>query len=180
MSFLAAFLIRSLIWRIPGMRLLAAGLGVVIAGAIFLYIFYALGLWRIGKNRNIPLAWLSWIPAASFYVLGAAADDRRTRRFYTVICPVLGILAAVFGLTGLFTPAEAAGVYLLLAGVLAAAAAVFFYMALYWVYAGLVKHPTPLLAVSVIFVFLIPIFLFVLRERLPGGARRVTRPVHGD
>ena len=180
MSFLIAFLIRSLIWRIPGMRLFAALFGLLAAAIIFLYIFYALGLYRIGKNRRIPLSWLSWIPVADFYVLGAAADDMRGRRFYQIICPALGAAAAGFGITGLTAAMDNAAVFFTLAILLAVACAVFLYVALYWVYAGLVRAPVPLLVLSVIFAFLIPIFLFVLREKLPGGARRVTVPVKGD
>lgn len=178
MSFLAAFLIRSLLWRIPGMRLFATAFGLVLALGVFLYIFYAMGLYRIGRNRAIPLSWLAWIPVASLYVLGAAADDRRGRRFFVILTPLLGGGAAVFGIIGLTgTPPD---VFLAAAMILAAAAAVFIFMALYWVYAGLVRFPVPLLVLSVVFVFLAPIFLFALRERLPGGARRVTVPVKGD
>lgn len=177
MSVILSFLIRSLIWRIPGMRLFATAFGLIAAGGILLYILWSLAVTRIAKNRGVRFAWLAWLPIANLYVFGRCADDERGRRFYAWICPLL-LGSAMVSFIG---AAAASGGDVLSSGalfvticiVLLAAALVYFYMALSWVYTSLVKKPTAILVLSIVFPFLIPIFLFVLREKLPGGATRV-------
>ena len=179
MSLIITSLIRSLIWRIPGMRLIAT-VGVVLAAAgIFLYILYALGLGGVARGRHVRLPWLSWVPIGSLYVLGACADDQRGTHLYAALCPAFGGGALALWVSAMADTPAAPALAVGAVG-LAAAAVVFAYIALSWVYRSLARSPAVLLILSIVFAVLIPIFLYVLRSRLPGGGRRITADVRGD
>lgn len=184
MSLILTFLVRSLIWRIPGMRLFAT-LGVLAAAAgIFLYIFFALGLMQIAKNRGIRLPWLAWIPVASLFTLGACADDERGTIRYQVLCPAFlgsAVVCFAFADAGGLGDVFAAGPLLVaIAFGLLITAVVLSFIALNWIYRSTSRTPTALTVLSIIFGFLIPIFLFVLRNRLPGGGRMPSAHAPGD
>lgn len=50
--------------------------GMYLLIAFFLsYIFTALGIYRIMEKRNIPNAFLAWIPVANMWALGSVYDD---------------------------------------------------------------------------------------------------------
>lgn len=61
-----------------GLWFLGLGLGILsfaaILGIIF-YVFMALGLYNMAKNRNIEYAWLAWIPVANLYILGLLSGN---------------------------------------------------------------------------------------------------------
>lgn len=184
MSLILTFLIRSLIWRIPGMRIFAT-LGVLAASAgIFLYIFFALGLMQIARNRKVPLPWLSWIPIANLYILGACADDERGGIRYGVLCPAFLAGAAVcFSIAyvgGLGDVFAAGPVLVAVSFGLMITDVVLTFIALGWIYRSISKIPAALTVLSVIFGFLIPIFLFVLRNRTSGGGRMPADHAVGD
>lgn len=184
MSLILTFLIRSLIWRIPGMRLLATAAVLAASGGIFLYILFALALVQIARNRQVRAPWLAWIPVANLYTLGACADDERGGVRYAVLCPGLLGGAVICMAAAYFRGGEdvfAAGPLLVAIALgLAAAALVLAYIALNWVYRSVSRSPTALTVLSVIFGFLIPIFLFVLRNRLSGGGRMPRSAAPGD
>lgn len=48
--------------------------------SIALYVLYALGLYTIASRRGIPNAWLAWLPVGNVWILGAIADDYRSRQ----------------------------------------------------------------------------------------------------
>lgn len=45
--------------------------------SLFSYIFTAYSLYTIAKRREIPNAWLSWIPVANIWILGSISDQYR-------------------------------------------------------------------------------------------------------
>lgn len=181
MSLILSYLIRSLIWHIPGMRLLATLAVLIAAAGIFLYILYAVGLTSMARNWHVRLPYLSWVPVANMYVLGACADHVREGRM-RIWCPaLLAGAVAVWLIAGAGGDVLAAGPLLVaLAFGFAVAALVFAYMALSRIYKGVTRAGTALLVLSIIFGFLIPVFLFVLRNRLPGGGRAVAADIRGD
>lgn len=68
----------------------AIGVGVMIALlivylaamilAIVQYVLYALGLYDTARKRQIPHAWLAWVPLIGNWVLGAVVDYHSARR----------------------------------------------------------------------------------------------------
>ncbi len=68
--------------------------------SIFSYVAIAYGLMSIGKAYGVKNPWLSWIPFASDYQLGAVADESMSRRYgrktnMRIILLVLSIVMAV-------------------------------------------------------------------------------------
>lgn len=183
MTFIFTSIVRSLIRHIPGMQLFTAIFVVIAAAGIFLYIFYALGLGRIAKNRSVRFPYLAWIPILNLYVLGACADDETGTRKYAWLCPALGAAAVVCFVLA-YVPAGdvfvAPALLIALSFGFLIAAVVLFFVALYQVYASVSRIPTALTVLSVLFSFLIPIFLYAMRENLPGGAKRALVPTKGD
>lgn len=47
----------------------------VFVSALLLYVFLAIGIYRIMEKRNIPNAFLAWIPVANMWALGSVYDD---------------------------------------------------------------------------------------------------------
>lgn len=45
------------------------------AAAVAAYIFMALGLYAIAKNRRINNPWLAWVPVANLWILGCISDQ---------------------------------------------------------------------------------------------------------
>ena len=175
----------------------AAAIGTV------LYVFEAIGLYRLAKKRGIPLYGLAWVPIFNTYILGKIADDvnfcRRNKRTkysgillgltiaVTVLSLVVGIVSACLFLNGgdfYFTQDVLPGdvmllVFLLFAcgslvSVLSIVLEVFLFIALYRIYYGYDQMKATLYEVlSILFSFMTPIFLFILRNRplLPPDPR---------
>lgn len=97
------------------------------AVAVAAYIFMALGLYAIAKNRRIRNPWLAWIPVANLWLLGCISDQyhfvtkgqerSRRKRMLTLgiieaaIVPVMVVLLLgwILGTVALIEAGEAAG-----------------------------------------------------------------------
>jgi hypothetical protein len=86
----------------------AQGLGVLLAvggfillfillGLIF-YILFSLGLYTMASRRNLPNAWLAWIPIAQLYMMGEVIGPVELGNF-TADRPGLYLLGAIIGLS---------------------------------------------------------------------------------
>lgn len=107
------------------------------AVAVAAYIFMALGLYTIARNRRIRNPWLAWIPVANLWLLGSISDqyhfvtngkDRRRRKRMLTLAIIeiaalpLAVVLGVVSMVGFFIGAaarnsEAAGVAVLLLAV---------------------------------------------------------------
>lgn len=70
--------------------------------AFLFYIFQAIGLYRMSKNRGYQYPWLAFIPIAGSYVLGGVADNinacygrRSIWRIWTVILSGISIVSSI-------------------------------------------------------------------------------------
>lgn len=80
--------------------LLIVYLAVVIL-VIVQYVLYALGLYDTARKRQIPHAWLAWVPLIGNWVLGAVVDYHsarrgQPRRWRTVMLWICIIIAASY------------------------------------------------------------------------------------
>ena len=181
----------------------AATAGLAIVGIFFLlaiglsiamYLFQAIGLYRMAKRLNIAAPALAFIPVANIYVLGRTASepvDGKKKLPYGWILLGLTILSYLISLSSLIELASAVIRYgeradmldvlesLVLTsmakGFLASAASiaytVFYYIALYHLYNNFnPNNSTLLLVLSIFFGFLVPIFIFANRNKPIGGA----------
>ncbi len=74
--------------------------------SVAMYALMALGLQTIAKRRGIAMAWLAWVPVVSVWILGAIADDYRSRlgkrsnmRMLTTGLVLLSLVLAILVLT---------------------------------------------------------------------------------
>lgn len=91
--------------------LAAVGVGLVV-GIVFaliialvFYLFGAIGLYKIAKNRGDRQAWLAFIPVACNYTLGGVADNingyKGKKSSFRFILLILGIISAIGGTVAL-------------------------------------------------------------------------------
>lgn len=148
--------IQNLDWS--GLLDILQGIGLAILGlsivCIVLYILKSVGLYKMAKNENEKTAFLAFVPYGCFYVLGKIVG--KTKIFGVeidnpeVLLPLLGL-----------------GMYLPYMGIVAS---ILFILALYGLLYRLYEKKstnfsTVLLILSILFPFLIPIFLFGLRNK---------------
>ncbi len=72
---------------------------IIIASIIVMYVFQALALYTMARNRNFPRPWLAWIPIAQSYVMGAVINDEVTIStlkipYAKIILPSIGFASA--------------------------------------------------------------------------------------
>lgn len=167
MEFVIRSLARFLFFRIPGTRLAVGILCAAAALGIFLWLAMSLGLYRMAQRQRLRSAVLAWIPGAQLYIAGALADEAEARFFYRWVLPVLAAAALMPGVLAASVASPALAGLGWLAFGLAAAFLVFFFKALYRIFAMYAKHPVPLLVLSIVFIFMGPIFVFALRNAVP-------------
>lgn len=167
MSFILTWLLRSLIFRIPGVRIFVGALGLIIALQVFLYIALALGLYRMAKRQKIRGAIFAWIPVAQFYVLGEIADRGAGKGLYALMLPLLAAGALIFACVFASWDPSSGFFWAWITVVLLVVLLVYYFMALRWIYAQYTKAWTALLVLSIIFFFLAPIFIFALSRKDP-------------
>ena len=156
------------------------GIIVVISLVIGLicYVFHSLGLYTMAKNRNLDNPWLAWIPLANNYLMGELINDDVSISTWHIpyaklFLPLMGLaLSVVMTLLG-FIPYLGAFMGILLS----LALSFYYYAAQFWLYSIYDRdHRVLYLVLSIIFPFLGPIFVFIIRnrdaydERYPDGA----------
>ncbi len=165
------------------------------AYSIVMYALHSLGLFTIAKRRGIHNPWLSWVPVANVWILGSISDQYqyvakgkiRNRRklliglniaacvlmilfwiFYIVI--MIRSAGSVFGqmagetqiLRTVLQMLGASGVM----SVIAILTAVFQYIAYYDLFQSCnPNNSSAFLVLSILFNFLLPIFVFVSRKK---------------
>ena len=183
-----------------------AGVGLIIAlfflaAVLVLYIFQSCSLYSIAKRRGISNPGLAWVPVAFVWILGSVSDQYQ----YVVrgkVCNRRKILLALglacFLLSGgglvflsnygaVLDAFQGSGTFLrqvlgraaggTLAGLAAAALAVFQYISLYDVFQSCNPGTSVVfLVLSVIFPILVPFFLFADRKKELGMPRRRDAP----
>ncbi len=181
----------------------AATAGIAIIGVILLiasavsiamYLFQAIGLYRMGKRLNISAPFLSFIPVANIYVLGRVAQEPVDGKkklpygwillgltlFTNVISfsSILGTVRYIIEFAERATIEDVFEAFVLsymtksfLTVVASIAYTVFYYIALYHLYKNFnPDNATLLLVLSIFFGFLTPIFIFANRNKPIGGA----------
>ncbi len=181
----------------------AATAGVAIIGVILLiasavsiamYLFQAIGLYRMGKRLNISAPFLSFIPIANIYVLGRVAQEpvygkKRLPYGWILLGLTLGTnlisLSSILGTVRYIIEfAERATIedvfeafvlsYLaksFLTVVASVAYTIFYYITLYHLYKNFnPENATLFLVLSIFFGFLTPFFIFASRNKPIGGA----------
>jgi hypothetical protein len=140
---------------------------------IISYIFMSLGLYTMAKNKNIDYAWLSWIPIGQHYIIGSLINDDVSIGSlhipYAKIFLTLGTLgiSLIVGILNLVPYIGPLLTILLVLGLT-------FYVSVAWFWIFSIydkKHRVVFLVLSIIFPFLGPIFIFVIRNKEPLDER---------
>lgn len=158
---------------------------VVLILTIVLYIFQSIGLYGIAKKRGIPAPGLAWVPMLNMYMLGKIADRVRLGCGAAKSCLrkwILGLSIAegVFSFAAGFIKGSGIQVnlaemehtqmvwYLVLffiGIILLIALLVLEYVALFHVFRSCSEKYVAMFVLSLIFVVLMPIFLFAVRKQ---------------
>jgi len=166
-----------------------------LGAAILMYVLQSLALFNLAKKRGIQNYGLAWVPIGSSWILGKLADDvnicRRNKRTHfarnLLVLNIAYLASFVLVYIGAFAlgitiameemmsgVASTAGPAIILVAVLLwlvlvaliIAIHVLFYMALYRVFYGYAEENAVIFTVlSIFFSILLPIFLFVIRNR---------------
>ena len=165
--------------------------------AIAMYLLQAFGLYGMAKGSGISAPWRGFIPFANTFLFGKIAeryvkkDGKRSAKFgglllaFEILTAVFAIAVFAFVINAfsvifahMLTDSEitvAIGysfvpviIFFLVFTVAAIAYAVMYYVALWRIFAAFDYHnATVYLVLSIVFSFLGPIFLFVLRNKEP-------------
>lgn len=135
-----------------------AFMGLFVLVGIALYVLFSFGLFTLANRRNVPNAWLAWIPIAQFYILGevigpvklGSYEITQTGAYLLGAMVGLWILSMIPFLGMLF------GVANMVVGV----------GALYFLFSRYTRENTPILytVLSVVLPFMGPIFVFMIRN----------------
>ena len=138
---------------------------VFVAIAVIWYVLQALGYYKLAKNRNISYAWISWIPICQDYLLGDLIGNEvwgfGHANWILVIGTIIASICASFA-------TETTPVFLLVVMMIYV---IVFYVyrmtALYRLYQIYSDHAVLYLVLSIIFHFLTPVFIFIIRNNEP-------------
>ncbi|KAF5087307.1 DUF4190 domain-containing protein [Acetobacterium wieringae] len=153
------------------MPVIMSVLGIILVVSLVIglicYVFNSLGLYTMAKNRNLDNPWLAWIPLASNYLMGELINDDVSISTWHIpyaklFLPLMGLaLTVVMTILG-FIPYLGAFMGILLS----LALSFYYYAAQFWLYSIYDKdHRVLYLVLSIIFPFLGPIFIFIIRNR---------------
>ena len=160
--------------------------------SIAMYVLTALSLYTIATRRGIRKAWLAWVPVLNCWILGSLSDQYRyvvrgqiknKRKILLILNLLKAVLTttlvsmAAFLIWTMFT--EATGFFmgsvlsllglLLPLGAVYLAYCIFYYMALYDLYASVdPENHVLFLVLSIFFSVTKPFFLFFSREKDNG------------
>lgn len=137
---------------------LAAYLVIVLIVGIVCYVFTALSLYQMAKNRNIDNAWLAWIPIANAFIMGKIINEKVAFGSWTI--PYAHIFLPLFPFaSGLLAMIPFIG------WLFPIAYTVYYFGALYRLYRMYKPENAVLfLVLSIIFAITIPFFLFSMRN----------------
>lgn len=163
---------------------LLVGVVIGLALGIMFYLFYSIGLSKMGKNRGMTKTFLAFIPIANSWFAGAlsdhinAANGKRTNHRTTLL--ILNIISEVWAIAYLTVyfqrifmgPASGVSAELLsqmalITDAISIVILVFFSITMYSIF----KEYSPRCAVaflvlSILFSFLNPIFIFAIRNKV--------------
>ncbi|MEL7661989.1 DUF4190 domain-containing protein [Acetobacterium wieringae] len=153
------------------MPVIMSVLGIILVVSLVIglicYVFNSLGLYTMAKNRNLDNPWLAWIPLASNYLMGELINDDVSISTWHIpyaklFLPLMGLaLTVVMTILG-FIPYLGAFMGI----ILSLALSFYYYAAQFWLYSIYDKdHRVLYLVLSIIFPFLGPIFVFIIRNR---------------
>ena len=173
--------------------IIIAFFGIVCFLSILSYVLGSIGHYRLAKHRGIHHAWLAWVPIGRSWLLGCISDQYRfiarnenkhRRTLLLILNIVLILFSAIFaairaadaGLFGRFIILRNPEKLFLVCGVLFIAAIICMLVLTVFTficYSDLYLSCTPassdvLLVLSILFPFLIPYFVFAVRNR-DGG-----------
>lgn len=155
-------------WAIMPIVMSIIGVILIIALVIGIicYVFNSLGLYSMAKKRNFDHPWLAWIPIAQNYLMGDLINDDVSIGswhipYAKIFLPLMGFALAVVMTILSFIPYL--GVFMGL--ILSLALSFYYYTAQFWLYSIYAKeHRVLYLVLSIIFPFLGPIFVFIIRN----------------
>lgn len=144
----------------------------VIIGLIT-YIFNAIGLYTMAKNRQINNPWLAFVPIANNYILGSLINDTVSigswhipyaKIFLSLLSFGSAIVAAFLGMIPYLG--------ILFGFLLSLSVSVYYYAALFRLFALYdEKHKVVFLVLSILLPFLSPIFIFAIRHKQADDKR---------
>lgn len=153
------------------MPVIMSVLGIILVISLIIglvcYVFNSLGLYTMAKNRNIDNPWLAWIPLASNYLMGELINDDVSISTWHIpyaklFLPLIGLAISIVMMILNFIPYLGAFIGILLS----LALSFYYYTAQFWLYSIYDKdHRVLYLVLSIIFPFLGPIFVFIIRNR---------------
>ncbi len=122
-----------------------------------LYVLYALGLYKMGKNLGINGSWLAFIPVANLYVMGKIVDQVSIGGLSVprleFVLPVGFLAAIILGQTPVIGPLVSVAFF------------VFYYIILYSLYNKYRPDSAmPFIIVSILLGFMVPVLLFIMRN----------------
>ena len=136
---------------------------VILIVAVILYVFTALSLFTMAKNKGIDHAWFAWIPVLQNYLQGELIDD--VVPFFspsTLIPQAKWILLAGAILVGCVSQVKYVG------SIVAVVYAVYYYLAMYRLYKLYdADHCVVYTVLSIIFAVTGPFFMFAIRNNSP-------------
>lgn len=142
--------------------LLGAFIFIFIAIGVIWYLFQAIGIYRMAKNRNLDHKWFAWIPYLQNYLFGELINDTvwgiGGAKWILVFGPIVSTIASNYlALSDNFF-------ITLLLSVIVIAYYVYFECAQYRLYKAYSEHAVLFTVLSIILPFLAPIFVFAIRE----------------
>lgn len=169
-------------------------LGITAFFSLLVFVLKGLGLFKLAKLENLKKPILAFIPVANNYVLGSLAENKEKPSNLKKLLLILNIIAIItvavflvssgFAISSVFESAKLAietdveltlselkpFILVLVTFVLAVAAVaiykVFYYISLWRVYNKQDKSKALMaIILSVIFAFLVPVFLLVLKKQ---------------
>ena len=179
-----------------GVAIIGIILLITCALSITMYLFQAIGLYKMGKRLNISAPALAFFPVVNLYVLGRVAqepvDGKKRLPFSWILLGInLGtsllsstyVVSTVRTLISFINHAEAVDIEDILDSflysyfttsfisvILSIAYSVFYYMAIYYLFKNFNPENAALFTVlSIFFGFLTPFFIFASRNKPIGG-----------
>lgn len=130
-------------------------------GSIVFYVLGSIGLYKLAKNRGLNHAWIAWIPTVNNYLLGELTGNRMwglsESKWILVLAPIVAFIL------------NATGYGAIIGLPLTVAYSVYYFMVLYKLYKIYRPQSAVLyIVLSIIFNFMINIWLFVIRNSEPA------------
>lgn len=129
----------------------------IIIGGIILYVLSAIGLFNMAKRENISYAWLAWIPGVQYFLVGDLIGNKVWGFGYANW--ILAVAPFIIGILGNYSSMFWVSSIL---GIVFYVYQCFALFGLYKIYKP--ESATLFLVLGIIFIFLNPIFIFVIRN----------------